>query len=243
MPNIRLKVVYDGTRYLGWQKTAMGPSIEEALEVALTKFLGEEVALNATSRTDAGVHARCQIVQFHTNKEELSRLYKSLNSMLPRDIAVWEINTVDTFSKPTSKEYRYSICNGPVQLPPHRHYSWHIRQPLNLEAMRQAAKKIVGKRDFSAFCNVKKNEPYESHVRTVFGIEINSIEENRLAIKITGDSFLYKMVRNIVGTLCYVGMGKIDLQAVDSILESQDRTLAGMTAPAHGLCLEKVFLE
>lgn len=245
--NIRLKVAYDGRHYLGWQKTAMGPSIEEELQKVVEQILQEPIALQAASRTDAGVHATGQIVNFHTNKTALSldKLMIGLNSLLPKDIAVLSVEEAPANFHPTldcqSKEYHYEICYGTAQIPQHRYYSWHYPFALSVYKMKDAAEFFIGSHDFSAFCNVKKNSTYESYVRTILSIKIIELGHDRLRFEIRGNNFLYKMVRNLVGTLVYVGCGKIALEEIEGILTKKDRTLAGMTAPAHGLCLYRVY--
>lgn len=249
MQNIKLIVAYDGNRYLGWQKTFTGPSIEQELQKVLEQILQEKIILQAASRTDAGVHAQGQVVNFYTTKDSLNLdlLKHSLNSLLPKDIVILETHLAHETFHPTldsiGKEYHYSVCIGPMQLPQHRFYSWHYPYALNLDHMREAASMLVGKHDFAAFCNFKKNSTYENYVREITSIAIVRISDDRLQIKVCGNSFLYKMVRNIVGTLLYVGCGKISLEDVPRILNSRDRTLAGVTAPSHGLTLFKVFYK
>ena len=244
--NIRLKLAYDGTHYLGWQKTPTGPSIEEALQKVLEKVLQEPVQLQAASRTDAGVHARGQVVNFFSKQENLNlyKLYAALNGLLPRDIAVLAIDKVKACFHPTldcvGKEYHYCISLGPVCLPEYQNTSWHFPYSLDLSRINGAVNHFIGVHDFAAFCNVKKNEGYETTVREVKSIVIEVVG-NLLTIKITGNHFLYKMVRNIVGTLVWVGAGKLEVEDVAKILQSKDRTLAGVTAPAHGLTLAEVF--
>ena len=138
------------------------------------------------------------------------------------------------------KIYHYHVCFGRVQLPHHRHYSWHFPYELKIEAMKQAAATLVGRKDFSALTNVKKNEAYSDHVRHIKSIDIELIEPERLRFVVEGDHFLYKMVRNLVGTLCYTGCGKMESNALEGLLLLQDRRLMGMTAPAHGLILDSV---
>lgn len=245
--NIKLIIAYDGTYYLGWQKTRMGPSIEETLERAISQVLQEKVALQAASRTDAGVHARGQVVNFFTDKKIpcFHRLQVSLNCLLPKDIAVMHAEQAADSFHPTldcsSKEYHYSLCYGPAQLPHARLYSWHYPHCLSVDVMREASKVIVGKRDFSTFCNYKKNSDYHDYTREIFEINIEELPNSELMIKIRGTNFLYKMVRNIVGTLVYVGCGKIPEGELSEILSSKDRTRAGITAPAHGLYLYQVY--
>lgn len=246
MRNIKLTVSYDGTRYLGWQKTKTGPSIEECLEKAAGQILQEKVSLQAASRTDRGVHAEGQVVNFVTSKPDLDlrRLQHGINALLPDDISIRALEDVTLEFHPTlqakGKEYQYQICNSPVQLPFFRHISWHYPLPLLLDQMREASLKLIGQHDFSAFCNelaIQETNP----ICTLTEIIISPVEKGRLLISISGDHFLYKMVRNLVGTLVYVGAGKILPSSLPSILEKKDRTQAGITAPAHGLFLKQVF--
>lgn len=247
MKNIKLVIAYDGSAYLGWQKTKEGPSIEESLQDLLEQILQEKISLQAASRTDAGVHAQGQVVNFFSSNTaiDLPRLQYSLNCLLPRDIVVRSIQHVPDDFHPTlhcvGKEYRYTICNSSMQLPHHRFYSWHCPFELNLEAMRHALNILIGTHDFSAFCNVKKNASYEDHIREVKSISIVNLPENRLEVHVTGNHFLYKMVRNIVGTLVYVGKGMLTVESIAQLLIDRDRTHAGITAPAHGLSLHQVY--
>src|SRR5579872_2350578 len=241
--NIKLIVSYEGTAYLGWQKTAMGPSIEASLERVLEQVLQETIQLQAASRTDAGVHAASQVVNFKTNKNiDLRRLQHSLNYLLPKDISITFIENTLTAFHPTldacGKEYHYHLCNNAYQLPFHRHFSWHFPQCLSQEKMVKGAKMLIGEYDFSAFCNRlpahEASHAQENRVRRIDSIEILPLPHHRLRISVKGNHFLYKMVRNIVGTLVYVGCGKIPVEALFDILQSRDRTRAGVTAPAHG---------
>lgn len=244
--NLKLTIAYYGGDFLGWQKTPTGPSIEAALEEVLEQILQEKISLQAASRTDAGVHATGQVVNFFTEKGylDLDKLLISLNQLLPKTIAVLSVSkALETFH-PTldciGKEYHYDICIGKVQMPQQRLYSWHVPYTLDLQAMREAASHFVGEHDFSAFCNFKKNSQYTSYIRCISTIEIEEFEPQKLRYKVVGNHFLYKMVRNIVGTLVYVGRGKISVKEIPDILSGKDRTLAGVTAPAHGLTLARV---
>lgn len=246
--NIKLTVAYDGTAYLGWQKTLMGPNIEESLQKGIEQILQHPVSLQAASRTDAGVHAQGQVVNFCTSKTQidLKRLQIGINSLLPRDIVVLDVEKASTSFHPTldckGKEYRYYVCYGKAQMPHHRFYSWHFPCPqLNLEEMEKTIPWLVGEHDFAAFCNMKKNETYDHYVRRVDSIEIILMENERLCIRIKGNNFLYKMVRNLVGALLYVGNGKIRREDIPEIMASRDRKKGGVTAPAHGLFLECVI--
>lgn len=244
--NIKLLIAYDGTDYLGWQKTFTGASIEEELQKVLELILQEKVALQAASRTDRGVHAHGQVVNFFTTHQdlELGRLNHSLNALLPKSIVSLSATAMPLSFHPTldctGKEYRYSICNSFFQLPSYRLYSWHCPSSLDILKMREAAQLLKGTRDFAALCNVKKNESYTNFIRTVSEILVVELTENRLEIHVSGNHFLYKMVRNIVGLLIGVGRKEISIEEIPLLLKSGDRTKAGVTAPAHGLSLYRV---
>ncbi len=225
----------------------MGPSIEDQLEKALEKILQHSVILQAASRTDRGVHAEGQVVNFFTDKKDLDlkKLQKGINACLPDDIVVLKtIRKKKTFH-PTlnskGKEYHYLLCLGPEQLPKYRYTSWHIAKPLNIQAMMEAAKELIGMKDFCALTNRKKNETYENTLREVTNIKITKKRGGRLLIAIQGKDFLYKMVRNIVGLLVACGKGELQVGEVACILESKDRTKSALTAPARGLSLFRIF--
>lgn len=244
--NICLVAAYDGTSYLGWQKTKMGPSIEEALQNILEQIFRQPIELQAASRTDAGVHARCQVINFFVDHPapDLIKLRSSLNRMLPKDISILSVSEVSPDFHPSlsahKKEYRYYVTHGPIQYPQHRHFTWHYPVKLDLDSMRAAAKVLIGEHDFSAFCNIMKNRTYCHKKRRLDRVDIVEMEDDRLCFIIEGNSFLYKMVRNIVGTLVYVGCGKIEVEFVREILSGRQRIQAGVTAPAHGLTLHGI---
>lgn len=245
MPNVVLTLAYDGTTYYGWQKTPAGPTIEEALQKVLFQVLQEPVILQAASRTDAGVHAAGQIVNFFTEKSpNLDRLLFSLNRLLPKDIVILTISAASPEFHPTldcqSKEYRYHICHGPIQLPQHRNFSWHWPYAIDIHKMQVASQILIGSHDFSAFCNAKKFKNYNDYIREIYSVDIEEIEDKRIQIRVKGNHFLYKMVRNIVGLLVYVGTDRIDIEAVKELLIHKDRKKGAMTAPAHGLCLYQI---
>jgi tRNA pseudouridine38-40 synthase len=223
---------YDGTRYFGWQKTVTGPSIQEELEKALLRITQELVLPEAASRTDRGVHAEGQVIQFALNRAwELHPLQRALNAVLPPDIRIRSLEykqfhpTLDALGK----EYHYRLTLSPVQLPMERLYAWHLHQPLDLVKMIDEAQDLLGTHDFSAFTNEEEKDP-------ICNLESITFTDRFI---IRGNRFLYKMVRNIVGTLIYVGLGK--LNSVKEILLSRDRRRAGITAPALGLYLHRVF--
>jgi len=244
--NISLTIAYDGTSYLGWQMTNAGSSIEETLRTAIEKILQEPIFLQAASRTDAGVHAEGQVVNFITTKEylKIDKLQRSINAVLPPTIVIHNIAIMPNNFHPTldatGKEYHYNICYGPIQFPRHRYFSWHFPYDLDIVVMTEAAQLFIGEKDFSALRNRKKNENQRNSIREISKIAIIPLSNSRLRIEVEGTSFLYKMVRNIVGTIAYVGSGKLSLADVRQIIASRNRTIAGITAPAHGLTLLRV---
>ncbi|MCB1135816.1 MAG: tRNA pseudouridine(38-40) synthase TruA [Chlamydiia bacterium] len=247
MANVRLILAYDGSAYLGWQDSQTGPSIEAALRLALEQILQQPLQLQAASRTDAGVHADGQVVNFLCEKAptDLDRLRYGVNCLLPPDIRVLEASLMPDAFHPTldatGKTYRYTVCWGAVQHPKQRCYAWHFPRNLDLDSMRAAAKLLVGTHNFRAFCNQKKNEGYDDHTRTVTDIQIRELPGDSLELVVSGKSFLYKMVRNIVGTLLYVGSGKMLAEDVQTLLQDGARTEGAITAPAHGLTLSSVL--
>ena len=246
MRTIACLLAYDGGRFLGWQDNHQGATIEASLKEVLERILQHSVVLDAASRTDVGVHAEGQIVVFRTERTTpLLKLKQSCNQLLPKDIVLRDLWFTDSSFHPTTqatgKEYHYLIDLGWTQLPLRRHFSWHVPFVLNIPAMSTAAEILTGTHDFRAFCNQRKQLNYSTFVRTVEAIEINQPEQDQLVIVVRGSQFLYKMVRNLVGTLVYVGRGHIQVEAVAKILHLRDRSQAGVTAPAHGLTLKRVF--
>jgi tRNA pseudouridine38-40 synthase len=243
MKNIKLTLEFDGSRYVGWQKQKNGISVQQKINEAVVKLTGENCHVTGCSRTDAGVHARNYVCNFKTESEiPVDKIRLALNNILPEDIVALKSEEVqENFHaryNAKSKIYIYTICNRKVPLALGRQYAYSFRKKLNLDKMVQASSYLIGKHDFSAFKN--SNSKVISNVRTIFDISIFS-EENNIWISVTGDGFLYNMVRVIVGTLLNVGLEKIETVEVFNILESRDRKRAGSTAPALGLCLEEVY--
>jgi tRNA pseudouridine38-40 synthase len=244
--NIKLIIAYFGAPYAGWQKTKLGPTIEEILEQTLAKILQHEVKLQAASRTDAGVHAEGQVVNFFMDSPfNLGRLKISLNGLLPKDIAIVHVEEMPIHFHPTldnvKKEYWYHICNGPFQLPFYRQTSWHFPYPIDKEAMCKASEHLLRSHDFSAFCNERPLWTRDP-ICTLEKIEITTLPGQRFRIAMTSDRFLFRMARNLAGTLASIGSLKLKTDIL-SILKSKDRTQAGVTAPAHGLTLKQVFYD
>ena len=237
MRNFKLIIAYDGSPYRGWQKTKEGPSIEAELEKALFLLLGAPVVLQAASRTDAGVHAMGQTINFFAEKEiDPSKL----NALLPPDIRALSMEAMPEKFHPTldaqSKEYCYQIDNYPFQLPHRQKLAWHFIYPLDLAMMLSVKDALLGRQDFSALANRRE----EDNFCEIYSIDIT--EENRtFTITVRGKRFLYKMMRNIAGTLAYAGCGKLKDLAL--LIKTKDRRLMGPTAPAFGLTLKKIFYE
>lgn len=244
--NIVLRLAYDGSPFFGWQKTPLGPTVEESLQKCLERILQLPITLQAASRTDRGVHAEEQYVNFLIEKTlDLEGVKKRLNSLLPSTIRILSIHELPPFFHPTlhakKKEYQYQVCGGSIQYPKERAFSWHVPYQLDLTKMRRAAPFFLGEQDFSSFCNMRKNLNYKDKIRSIESLEIIELQNNRLLFILCGESFLYKMVRNIVGTLVYVGRGRIEPEELNKIFDLRSRIHAGMTAPAHGLTLKRIY--
>lgn len=242
MRNIALVIEYDGTNYHGWQCQPNGITVEEALRGVVARILDHDVKIYAGGRTDAGVHASGQVVNFHTGKDvPLISLRKGLNSMLPDDIKVKAALEVDrSFHarySARSKVYSYIIANAPFHSPFHFRYSWHIPYKIDSGIMDEAIQDIKGEHDFAAF--KKKDEIYKSTVRNILLAGVKRRGEF-IYVVIEATGFLRYMVRNIVGTLVLVGTGKLKRDDLLTILASKDRIHAGPTAPAKGLFLRRI---
>ena len=238
MRHIRLVVEYDGTALCGWQRQSNGPTVQAHLEDALAKLLQHEVTLRGASRTDAGVHARGQVACFRTERTiPLHGIRRAVNAMLPDSIAIIDATEVSADFHPRfwaiGKHYRYTIWIRADRSPLWRDRAWHQCDPLDIEAMRAAATSLCGTHDFAAFraagCAAKTT------TRRIDTITISAPEPERIVIDVEGTAFLRNMVRILVGTLVEVGTRQRPIAQVAEILASKDRTLAGVTAPAHGL--------
>jgi len=241
--NFKIVVEYDGTAYHGWQRQKQDPSIQAALEQVLARLTGQTVTVHGSGRTDAGVHALGQAASFRCRTRLAPpELLKGLNSLLPGDIAVhacdrvpWEFHA--RFDA-RWKTYRYRIRNRPVRSALERRRAWHIHRPLDLAAMRAALPHIVGTHDFRAFENT--GSPRQSTVRSVRQAELREASGGELVFEVGADGFLKFMVRNLVGTLAAVGLGRLAPAEVEAIRRSGDRRRAGASAPPHGLYLLEV---
>jgi len=251
MHNIRLIIAYDGTDFSGFELQPGRRTVRGELQKALQKIYKRKISVISSSRTDAGVHALKNVVNFQTDASiPAAKLALALNACLPEDICVLKaVAAAKNFNArfdARSKEYEYLIFNGAIMPPSVRNYVWHVKPKLDLRSMRKATKNLVGKHDFSSFCAAGGDDKDFVRIIHSFGIRHSAlgIWDNQkvkiIRIKVKGNGFLYKMVRNMVGTLVDVGLGKIGPSDVKRILLAKDRKLAGRTAPPQGLCLIKV---
>jgi len=237
----KLTLEYDGTHYHGFQKQPHHTTIQEQIENALFRLTQETVKIIGAGRTDAGVHAMGQVVNFKLDKTmEHATLLHGLNALLPDDIAVKKVASVhaDFHARygARRKTYRYFIHNSAIRSPWKEKIAWQCRSPLNIAKMRQAAKRLIGIHDFSSFCATDNDA--KNHLVHFLKIAISK-KEDGIQITLTANRFLRYMVRNIVGLLVEIGRGKKEVN-IGRILDGKNRTLAGMTAPPQGLFLMEV---
>lgn len=242
MKRIKLTAAYDGTNYHGSQIQNNGETIEGVLKRELSALLQEEICLTGASRTDAGVHARGNVFVFDTESRiPPEKFVFALNTRLPEDIRIQASCEVPADFHPrhqdTVKTYEYRILNRKLPLPQERLYAHFTYETLDLEKMRQACTYFIGEHDFASFCAA--GSQVESTVRTIYDLHITK-EGEILTISITGNGFLYHMVRIIAGTLLKVGKGETAPEKIPAIIAGKDRNLAGPTAPAKGLTLAKI---
>ena len=242
--NYKMTVQYDGTRYNGWQRQGnTEKTIQGKLEQHLTNLLGEPIELQGSGRTDAGVHALGQAASFRTETPipDCEAFLRALNEALPEDIAAVDLHpAAERFHARLSareKTYRYTIWNSPIPNVLERRYQYRVPEPLDLPAMEAAAERMLGTRDFRGF---SQDRTKKSTVRYLKTVEIQK-NGDRVELWFTGNGFLRNMVRILTGTLIEVGLGTRDPETVDAVLETRDRSLAGFTAPAQGLCLMEVY--
>jgi tRNA pseudouridine38-40 synthase len=254
MRYVRLLIEYDGTNYHGWQSQKSGGTIQDIIRNKVQRITGEEVRLTGASRTDAGVHALGQVAVFGTDSFlDADVIMRALNAKLPPNIRILAAEETDKDFHPryraARKSYFYIISEGRLQSAFLNRYVWNVRSCLDLDSMGKAATLLIGEHDFSSFrasgCGAKHP------VRTVYAADIARLEDmsfmtfsikgDFIKIRIEANAFLRHMVRNIVGTMVEVGRGKISVEECSRILQSRDRTMAGPTAPAQGLFLEKII--
>lgn len=243
MRNIKLVIEYDGTNYHGWQVQPNALTIQEVIENKIEIMTQQRVRLTACGRTDAGVHALGQVASFQTSSPiPVDGLRRGLNSLLPADIIIKSAQEVDEHFHPQfgakRKTYRYVILNRELPSAIYRNYSWHLSKPLDVAAMQDASRNLIGRQNFSSF-QAADPEPIDP-VREVLKAEWSVEKQIFFCFTIEADGFLKHMVRNIVGTLVEVGKGKISREEFQKILCARDRRRAGMTAPPQGLFLLEV---
>ncbi|MDR4498113.1 MAG: tRNA pseudouridine(38-40) synthase TruA [Candidatus Scalindua sp.] len=245
MNNIKLVIEYDGTNYAGWQKQKKDKTVQETLKRAIESVVNEEVKLIGAGRTDSGVHARGQVANFKTSATiPTTKLAQAINFHLPRDIAVRSARRVSkgfhSQYSAKSKIYRYTVLNHTVRNAINRNICYQYCAPLNIEKIQQASKIIIGRHDFSTFKSKSRSEKEEKDpVRTIKMLEV--VKKGRyILFTIEADGFLYKMVRAIVGTLLEVGRRKMSLEEFDRVVKAKNRSCAGVSVPASGLCLLRV---
>ncbi len=242
MKRIRLLIAYDGTNYCGWQVQINGITIEEVINKALTDLLGEPIQVIGASRTDSGVHAKGNVAVFDSETRiPPEKISFALNQRLPNDIRIQKSDEVPPDWHPrfqdSVKTYEYQILNRKFPDPLKRLYTHFVYMPLEVEKMKEAASYIVGEHDFASFCSA--GSQVQSTVRTVYRLDVEKVEDV-IKIQISGNGFLYNMVRIIVGTLLKVGLGVYPPEHVKDIIEAKDRYAAGPKAPACGLTLVKI---
>ena len=243
MRNIRLDICYDGTRYRGWQRLGNSDNtIQGKLETALSRILGENIEISGSGRTDAGVHAKGQVANFHTNSAMPSpQILQQLRTYLPEDIGILGVkDCAERFHarlNAKEKTYCYRIWNSQKPCVFERRYVYPMAESLDLAAMKEAADHLLGEHDFAAFCGNSKMK--KSTVRFIRSIEFRRCGEE-LRIYYTGNGFLQNMVRILTGTLIEVGRGARSADSIPDLFGAK-RSEAGFLAPAQGLCLEEVF--
>lgn len=243
MRNVKLVIEYDGNKFGGWQKQPTKLNIQGEIEQAIKEITGEEVTLNASGRTDRGVHSLGQVANFKTNsKIETEKIAIAINSKLKKSIVVKSAEEVpEDFHARYSckgKKYRYIINNSYQGTAIYRDLECHIPQKLDIESMQKAAKYFEGEHDFKGFR--ASGTSSKNSIRTIYKAEVQQKGE-RVIIELTGNGFMYNMVRIIAGTLVDVGLGKTTPEQIPGIIDSKDRNQAGKTLPAHGLYLVEVY--
>lgn len=245
MKRVRLIISYDGTNYCGWQIQINGITVEEVINRELSSLLGEKISVIGASRTDSGVHAVGNVAVFDTEtKIPAEKISFALNQRLPDDIRIQKSEEVSEDFHPrycdSTKTYEYKILNRKFPDPLNRLYTHFVYMPLDVQKMKEAAEYIVGEHDFASFCS--SGSQVKTTIRTVYNLDITK-DDNIIKIKISGNGFLYNMVRIIVGTLLKVGLGIYPPEHVKEIIEAKDRYAAGPKAPAKGLTLVGIKYE
>ena len=246
MPRYKLVIAYDGTAYGGWQSQTNSCCIQDMIQGALSTILRSKTVICGSGRTDAGVHATGQVAHFDTERDiDPGKIGYSLNCLLPKDIRIVDIKPVkDSFHARYSvkkKIYQYRLHLDPICDPFKRKYTYHVRHLLDIEEMKKASKHLIGTHDFSSFANQQhEGSAAKDPVRTIFRIDFIA-EPGGIMLEFEGNGFLYKMVRNITGTLLEVGGKQRISEHIPKILQAKDRRAAGKAAAAQGLQLAEVI--
>ena len=245
--NYRLDIEYDGSRYEGWQRqNRTTNTIQGKIEEVLSKMCETPIEIDGAGRTDAGVHAKGQVANVHLETEKsCEEICEYLNHYLPEDIAVQCVSEAEPrfHSRLLAKEkiYQYRILTGGHKNVFERKYVYPLQETLDIKAMKKAAEKLVGTHDFKSFCSIRTQ--VEDTVRRIYSITIKKNEDDRIDIRISGNGFLYNMVRAMTGTVVYAAEGKIRPQDIGRILESGNRTAAGPTVPPGGLYMTHLWYD
>lgn len=242
MRNIKITIEYDGFNYKGWQKQPTEISIQEIIEDAIFKITRDKVKLEASGRTDKGVHAFGQTASFFTNSDIVEfKLMKGLNSVLPEDISIKKVEEVNSEFHARyhakGKSYKYIIYNSQVRSPIYRNNAYHVPYKLDMNKFRQNVNMLIGTHDFTSFTSIK--EGTDNKIRTIYNIDIEQ-KDDIIELTFKGSGFLYNMIRIIVGTLVDVARGRIKSN-IKEIIDAKNRKRAGITAPSHALYLMEVY--
>ncbi|MDR1657707.1 MAG: tRNA pseudouridine(38-40) synthase TruA [Deltaproteobacteria bacterium] len=244
--NYKLTLAYDGTDFLGWQRQTKGPTLQGVLEEALFKLCGHPVTVWASGRTDAGVHARAQVVNFWTSSPRSTvELVRGGNAILPMSMAILSAQEVtEDFNARFSavgKTYAYDFSIAPVRNPLLVFRAWHVGPKLDWDRIKAALPLLVGNKDFKAFGSA--GSEVKTTVRTISEAVLTKPEEDIQRLTLTGSGFLRHMVRTIAGTLWLIGRGRMSPEELTALIESKDRRRAGPVAPPQGLFLERVYYD
>lgn len=242
MKRLLITIKYDGTNYHGWQVQDNAITVQETVQDAIEKVFSNRLDVKGCSRTDSGVHANMYCLSIDTDMNISNKgVCMALNTHLPNDICAYECKEVDAEFHPRyhckQKEYVYAIYNGNIRDPFCDRYAYHYRRPLDVEYLNKEVQAFVGKHDFSGFCSIKSD--VEDTERTIYSCNVTR-NGDMVYFTVSGDGFLYNMVRIMVGTMLFISEGKIKQNELAEIINSKDRKKAGKTAPAKGLFLNKV---
>ncbi len=247
MINYKLTLAYDGSKYNGFQRQSKHPekTIQGKIEAVLSRLFEEDIQIIGSGRTDAGVHAHGQTCNFFSERSiSLEEISDYLATYLPNDIAIVGLSIASprfhSRYNVVKKCYAYTIDNNKFADPFTLKYAYHVQTPLNIDAMKSASAYLLGKHDFKSFTSLKSKT--KSTIRTIYSIDF-TVTDNKIQVIYEGDGFLQHMVRILTGTLIEIGLGERKPEEIPDILAALERAQAGSTAPAHGLCMKKVYYD